>query len=909
MTRSVVAQPRSSDERAESAAGAGPAGRVRALRRTLGLSQERLAGMLGVSFASVNRWENGSVRPSGRGLRRIAELERTIVVAPAVVSPLPRVVPPPARGFPTINGVPEGARLPVPLTSFVGRRREQAQIRALLATARLVTVTGTGGSGKTRVAIEIGRAASELGTRRWFVTLVGTADADLVGSTVAAALGVRERIGEAVHVALARAIGPKPALLILDNAEHLVDGLRPLVTELLHRCPGLRFLATSQVPLGVVSEQRYPLPPLGADLRSGNAPDGWPVTMSEETDVPDAQGVPDGVRLFVERAVASDPAFSPDAAALPSIARLCDRLDGLPLAIELAAAWVPTFGVEELEERLADRFALLVGGPVGELPRHRTMRSTVEWSRARLSETDARALDRLGIFDGTFDAVAACAVIDRPPQRTAVILRDLVSASLLSVEREGRQTRYRLLETLGEFARECLVAGGEMRAAAAAHAEYYAAFASTTGEELAGSEQASAIRRFVREEANLRAALAWSATEDGAPAIGLRLVAALGRFWYVVGRLGEGIGWIERFATDQDAPDAGAGDANGVNARLRAAALYNGAMLAAEAGRYPLAAAWGAEAEAAWTRLGDPLWAARAITVQGSAAKYVGDVARAEECYGAALAIHRRLGDRAGSAIALNNLAVLATERVAYAAARSRLAESLAIKRELRDERGIAVTLLNLGDVAVLEGRVAQAETFARQSLAAFEALGDQRGVGFALNNLGEAARTRGEHGAAAAWFSRSLAVFRSVGDQRDVALALVNLGRERVAAADADEGRSQFEEALEIARRIGDGRRIAEAEAAIRDASTIPGGAGSAAVRTPREPAGTPRRELTARERGVLEALGDGLSNKEIAARLGISVSTVDRHLVHVYSKLGVAGRVSAVAWSLGRHDASDDS
>ena len=791
--------------------------------------------------------------------------------------------------------MPAAVRLPRPATSLIGRRPDVESLRALVRQHRIVTLTGPGGSGKTRVAIEVAaQAADAFGVRRWWVGLGALTDPQRLPQTVATALDGRERADEAIAVTLGRAIAGERALLVLDNAEHLAPAVGELVVALLAEAPALHVLVTSQVPLGIPGERRVPLRPLGADA----------------------------VELFIDRARANEPAFQVTTAERDRVAELCRRLDGLPLAIELAAAWIPTLSIEELLARLGERFELLVGGTSLELARHRTLRATVAWSRDRLLPVDAVRLDRFGVFPGTFDLDGAEAVArpdrtggsgasdgtaDRPVVAT---LRELVSASLLQVETLEAGTRYRLLETVRPFALEQLALRGELAAVSARHARHHLDIVEAIAPRLQGPTLAAAMRELAGIEDDVRVGLRWAwqpeAGADPDPTgIGLRLVAALGRFWYIAGRLGEGLDWIEQFAV------VAAASSDPEVARRRASALYDGAMLAAEAGRYALSEAWGADSERSFVAIGDAKGAARAMTVQGSAAKYRGDLARAEERYAAALDVARGLGDRAGIAVALNNLGVLATEGGAYDIAYERLSESVEMKRVNGDERGIAVGLMNLGmwprcgvTSRMPSGSRRRVSSASRHS-ATRGGWGSRRTTSARRRARAASTTGRAEH------FAAALELFRHVGDQRDVALALLNLGREHIALGSIDLGRGLLGESLELARTIGDRTRLEEAEAALALAGRAPGRGGSfGSPHGPSRPDGITPAEgrtasaspLTRREREVLAELAAGRSNKEIGVALGIGTSTVERHIANAYRKLGLGSRVDAAAWSI-RH------
>ena len=425
--------------------------------------------------------------------------------------------------------------LPVFLTSFVGRGREMAEVREMLQTARLLTLTGSGGCGKTRLALQVAAGlAGEYSDGVQVVELASLSDPALVPQTVAFALGVREEQGQSVEGALLRHLRSRQALLVLDNCEHLLLACARLAEKLLGECPRLHILVTSREALGIGGETRWRVPSLSAP-----PPEGW----QSATEV----GQYEAVQLFCERARAVRPSFALTPANAPAVAEVCWRLDGIPLAIELAAARARVLKVGEMVGRLGDRFLLLAGGSRTALRRHQTLRATLDWSHDLLTDAERVLFRRLAIFSGGWTLAAAEGVcggegVDR--REVLDLLSQLVDKSLVLVEVRKDGTRYRFLETIREYAAERLVAAGEAEALGRRHRDWYVAYAESELPNMVGSGQLRCVRRLEAEYANLHEALVWSQRDPAGAEAELRLVAVSARYWRWTGRWKEAVAWL-----------------------------------------------------------------------------------------------------------------------------------------------------------------------------------------------------------------------------------------------------------------------------------------------------------------------------------------------------------------------------
>jgi predicted ATPase/class 3 adenylate cyclase len=717
------------------------------------------------------------------GVRRLKDLAQPEHIYQLLHPDLPSEFPP----LGVLDALPNN--LPLQVTSFIGREKELAEVKRLLETTRLLTLTGAGGVGKTRLALHAAAEALPRFTEGvWLAELAALADPALVPQAVATAVGIREEPGRSLLATLSEALRPKHLLLVLDNCEHLVEACARLADSLLRTCPQLQVLATSREPLGIAGEAPWRVPSLGLL----DAQDGRPLPPTPQVAQVEA------VRLFVERAVSAQPGFALTDQNARAVAQICQRLDGIPLALELAAARVRVVPVEQLLGRLSDRFRLLTGGSRTALARHQTLRATVDWSYDLLSPDERRLFNRLSVFAGGFTleaAEAVCSGEDVALEGVLELLTHLVDKSLVVVEGAPDGTaRYRLLDTLRQYGWQRLVDSRESEAIRRAHAGCYLALAEEAEPELTGAGQQAWLERLERDHDNLRVALVWAVEREEAET-GLRLGGALGRFWMVRGYLSEG---RQRLAAGLAL--AGASGRTAVRAR----ALDMAGWLASPQGDYPAARALLQESLAICQELGHKRGTAFALYGLGLAAWNQGDYGAARALYEESLAICQELGDKQGIAEALNGLGIVAWNQGDYPAARALAEESLAICRELGDKWGIAFALRGLGLVAWGQGDHAVARALLQESLAIYRQLGHKRGTAFALTGLGRVAADQGDYPTARARSKEGLALFQALGNQWGIAEALTSLGDVLRQQGDLGQAAALYEETLAVARARG---------------------------------------------------------------------------------------------------------
>ena len=648
--------------------------------------------------------------------------------------------------------------LPAALNSFVGRRDEMEEVARLLGTSRLVTLTGAGGCGKSRLSVQVARNILEtFPDGAWIAELAPLTDPGLVPQRVAIALGVREEPGRPLTETLKEALGNRSVLILLDNCEHLTSACAALAADLIAGTTGTRILATSREALGVPGESLWRVPPLQVpDVRG-------PGRLTRRR-----IGQFESVRLFTERAAAVAPTFSLTEQNAETVAQICSRLDGIPLAIELAAARVKMLPVGQILSRLEDRFRLLTSGSPTALHHQQTLRATVDWSYELLSEKERTLFDRLSVFAGgaALEAVETiCAGDGIAEDEILDLLAHLVDKSLVLPE-EGVEgaARYRLLETLRAYGREALERSDGRPACLERHARFYLALAEKAEPEWNGSEQSAWLERVEQEHDNIRLAAEWSITGSHS-AEALRLAGSLWRFWRIHGHLGEGRRRLD--AALALAPPKQRAE------QLRAKALLGAGALARSQSDYDRARGLLEESLALQP-------AGQELEEIGAALQELGNVADdqgrhddARRYYQESLAIRRKLGDRRGEAALLHNLGVVAQAQGDHATARSLYRESLVIKRELGNETGEANTLNALGSVAFDLGEYDSARSEHEHALALHRRLRHQGGIAYSLHELGRVAIAMHDLKRALSLLRESVLLFEELGDRIGVAETL----------------------------------------------------------------------------------------------------------------------------------------
>jgi predicted ATPase/class 3 adenylate cyclase len=682
--------------------------------------------------------------------------------------------------------------LPQQVTSFVGRERELADIKKLLGTTRLVTLFGAGGIGKTRLSLQ---AAADLLDNYpdgiWFVELAPLTDARLIPQVVASTLGVKEEAGRPVVEALVKFVKDRELLLILDNCEHLVHACAELTKQLLQSSPQLRVLASTREPLRVAGETTYPVPALASPDPSRA------ITLAALTQY-------ESVRLFVDRAVAVQPAFDVTSQNACAITEICHQLDGIPLAIELAAARARSMPVEQIAARLTDRFRLLTGGDRTALPRQQTLRALIDWSYDLLTEAERKLLRRLAVFAGSFSLEAVDTVActnDLNPMGALDLLTELIEKSLVVVDREGG--RYRLLETVRQYAQERLAESGEADAMRARHAAYYLEFAEKSMPELFGPHQGAWLARFDLERENMLLVHSWyDQAEDGA-ARGLRLLHAIKPLLLARGMPGLGL----RIALEALARP-GARARNDACSR----ALFDAGQIYILMGRYAEARPMLEEGLTIAREIDDKRRVADILQPLGIAMLALGDRSAARVTLEEALHLARRHADQRNVAAALNALAQYHRVEGALDSAEPLYEQVITIAREIGDRESIAIGLLNRAMVYIGRGEHTRACTTLVEAQAISAEIGSKPAGQSVLEVCAGFAALKHDWARAARFFGAAEAQNDLTGLHRDstdeaflmphIASARANLGAADFSAADAGGRNLSYADAMEEARR-----------------------------------------------------------------------------------------------------------
>jgi predicted ATPase/DNA-binding CsgD family transcriptional regulator len=770
------------------------------------------------------------------------------------------------------------ANLPLQLTTFIGRDLDVSELQDLLLTNRLVTLTGAGGVGKTRLAI---RVAADLRERYshgvCLVEFASLADAALVGETVASAIGLAETPTRPVVETLLDQLSEKNALLIFDNCEHIVQECAQLAETLLRGCPHLTLIATSREPLGIGGEVVWHVAPLS-----------YPPSQSGVVGELLAY---DAVQLFVERAAVVHRAFSLTSANSAAVCEICAHLDGIPLAIELAAARVNVLTPDQIAARVGDRFQLLTSGSRTSLPQHRTLRAAVDWSYDLLTEREKRLFTRLSVFAGSFTleaAEAVCAGKDLAPELLVNLLAGLISKSLVTAFEHAGQMRYQLLETLRQYGAEKSVHDVGALQVQEQHCLWYLDLAERADRELAGPNQTRWLEQLEMEHPNLRTALGWCAA-DGKADLGLRLAGALGWFWDVRTHWREGRSLLGELL-----------------------ALPGAAELTAAR--------------------------AKALSALGRLAYRLVDLEAARAAYEASLGFYRQLDDLRGVGAQLRNLGLLAFLLADYGRASPLLRESLMLGRAAGDDWAVAFALAPLGFIFVCQGDVAASRAACDESLALNRKLsngiiGEKWSGAMALIALGNAAYAEGDAAEAYRCYSMCVQTTIDAGKTWNLPFLLEAFGR---LSAKVEPARAALllgaaahlrhelgtpvpafwapvhEEGLRAVRErltspafesaFSDGWTMTPAQSLDIAHSYTP----LADDPAEKPVAGTVSRArlggLSAREWEVARLVADGRTNRQIAEALVVSERTAEHHVSHVLAKVGLNSRTQLALWTATR-------
>ncbi|MEW5870616.1 MAG: adenylate/guanylate cyclase domain-containing protein [Chloroflexota bacterium] len=689
--------------------------------------------------------------------------------------------------------------LPYQLNSFVGRQKELEDLKTRLRSQRLITLTGPGGTGKTRLALQAAaEVIDQFADGVCWVELAPLTDPGMVNQTVAKALGLQENPGRALLEQFSEYLRNKRLLLILDNCEHVLQNCAELADHLLRSCQHVQLLASSREPLGINGEAILRVPSLHVTVLG--AVQGQTPTLAELAQV-------EAIRLFVDRASAVQSSFELNENNLRDVLRICQRLDGIPLAIELAAARVRSLTSAQLVERLDDRFRLLTGGSRTALPRQRTLAALIDWSYDLLSPGEQEAFYSLGVFSGGFTLEAAEAVIAGSNTPTVDLVDSLFNKSLLAADLNPAQARYYLLETIRQYAQEKLFASGRGEAIGSRHFDHFLALARQAAEGVNGPQQITWLKRIKAEYDNLRAALAWAAERQ--PHKGLELAAALWMFWDIHGYFVEGLNWLKEFI--QRCKNLGAADAPDNAVRLRA--LLAAAFLSTRCTEMQSSEEYYTQAKSLAAALGARHSLAEMTEFAGLIAFMRGNLEQAAEHWKEGLSISQELHDELLTGQITGFIAYLAMQHGNHQQANKLYGQSLALFQNLQNPREIAGAFYNLAEVALLQKDHASALSYAAQSLGLYQDLEDAHGIATMQRVQAQALHQQGSPLEAMGLCNQSLQGFLKMGDRNCAAQVYLARGAASLALGQNQNAAEDFAQALELFRAAQDTMGVEKAQ------------------------------------------------------------------------------------------------
>jgi non-specific serine/threonine protein kinase len=801
----------------------------------------------------------------------------------------------------------ESTNIPRQSTSFIGRAQELAELKRLLTSTRLVTLSGVGGSGKTRLALQAADALRvNFGDGAWLVELAGLSDGSLLPLVIGQELGIAQASEKSSLEALLDFLRQREILLVLDNCEHLVSACAKLASQILVNTGGTRILATSREPLTMDGEMVLSL-------------SGLPFPEAEAELASDAQGLMqyDAVRLLLERVRRVLPGFEMTVENARDIAQICRRLDGLPLALELASARSNVLTMHQIAERLDDRFSLLVSrGREGAEPRHNTLRAAIDWSYDLLSPAEQSLLRRISVFANgcslaSAEAVCAGGMVEQ--SMVLDLLSSLVEKSLVVAQLLGRsEARYPLLETIRQYGQEKLAESGEMLEMRNRHLDFYLGAMEEITQKLTGPYQKSWLSWLDDEYGDVRLALAW-ALDSGRAEEGLRIAVAIYQYWVIRDGADEGLAWVERLLSKANEP---------VSLAVRANALAYAAFLAGFRGNAAAQIEYGQRATEIAERAGEAgkpalRWA---LSAQAYAAHAEGDFPRELELGRRAIQLTREAGDEYQLGLLLSTGSFAAMAQGEYGLAQRMLEESLPLLRQIGNPYRIAMALNFTGDLRRCQGNYRLAKEAYEESIAILRQIEAVRDLASALQNLGHTCLHLRQPDRARALFNESLTLQLAQGNKAGTAECLIGfaalataggnlrvgvrllagaaaIGGQRIATTWAAT-RLEYEHTLAACHRGLSEQEFEQEQAAGRLMSLD--GAVATARNLPVSAAGKAESDLTRRELEIVNLIAQGKSNADIAETLVLSKRTVEKHIAHILMKLEVANRSQVVLWAI---------